>query len=157
MSTATDAPPRLFEIKGLGGAPADGSLLKVTGVKSEPVEITRTGHRIPKGATVKLTVIADVVAVGHEDVFETINGVPERVGTHRIHALKASDVQLESWTAPDDSVRFDGEKLGPFLAAAPDSVEEAAQALIDSGVSSISLTADGETRTVDFTGEDEPA
>lgn len=152
---AAEVNPRLFEVKGLGGAAPDQSQIKVTGVKSEPIGVHTTGHRIPKGATVKLIVYADVEAVGHEDVFETIDGVRMRCGTIRTHACKATDVELVSWTAPDDNLRFVDGKLGPHLAAAAaPAVKAAADAIKDSGASSISSTIDGKTTTVDLeTGE----
>lgn len=152
---AAETNPRLFEVKGLGGAPPDASQIKVTGVKSEPIGVHTTGHRIPKGATVKLIVYADVEAVAHEDVFETIDGLRMRSGTVRLHACKATDVELVSWTAPDDNLRFADGKVGPHLAAAASpAVKEAVDGLKDSGVSSISSTIDGKTTTVDLeTGE----
>ncbi len=145
MPTATDT-PRLFEVKGLGGDTPNDVEYSITGATSESMPVDEPGAKIPNGARVVLTVIGEVIHPGHRRNFETIDGEREYTHTTHTHKIKAESVRVESWTAPDDGLRFDGEQVKRHLAG----VESAVQGLKDAGVTSISSTIDGTTETVDL-------
>jgi hypothetical protein len=105
---------RLFEVKGIGGRAANRSELKLTGASDILGTITAAGMKIPKGATIEVTVRATVIEAGHRDDFETQDGSPFLIGTTRVHRAKCDGIWLKSWTAEDDDLQFDGKTVKAF-------------------------------------------